>query len=151
MGKGQQFRIKIAQGCPRPKGSQSGRQSRTPTNARWPYYPWTAYRKGCTVYRRLVSRRCNPVVNRNQSGEFVIWYRLSVHYSLFSLQLIQALTHAAFKNMIDIAARATCGVKIPGRKATRAHIISLFKQNLMNLRDRFKVSVLIFNSINSFS
>ena len=51
-----------------------------------------------------------------------------------------ALNHPSFKNMIDIAARATHGVKIPGHKATRAHIISLFKQNLSNLRDRLKVS-----------
>ncbi|RPD52271.1 hypothetical protein L226DRAFT_447447, partial [Lentinus tigrinus ALCF2SS1-7] len=54
-------------------------------------------------------------------------------------QPIQALEHPAFKNMIDIAARATDGVKIPGRKTTRDEIIRMFKCNLAKLRDRLKV------------
>jgi hypothetical protein len=41
--------------------------------------------------------------------------------------------------MISVAARATHGVKIPGRKATRAAIIKLFKTNLYELRMRFAV------------
>ncbi len=42
--------------------------------------------------------------------------------------------------MIDIASRATDGVFIPGRKATRKHIIDLFETNLKNLRERLSVS-----------
>ena len=42
--------------------------------------------------------------------------------------------------MIDIAARATRGVKLPTRQATRAHIIQLFKKNLTNLRNHINVS-----------
>jgi hypothetical protein len=41
--------------------------------------------------------------------------------------------------MIDIAARATRGVKLPTRQATRAYIIQLFKKNLTNLRNRINV------------
>ena len=51
--------------------------------------------------------------------------------------------------MIDVAARATWGVEIPSRKATRAYIISLFKKNLANLRDRINVNHLTFNAVHS--
>ena len=56
------------------------------------------------------------------------------------LQPIQALEHPSFQNMIDIAARATKGVKIPNRKQTRDEIINTFKRNLSKLRDRLNVS-----------
>jgi hypothetical protein len=42
--------------------------------------------------------------------------------------------------MINIAARATDGVKIPGRKQTRQEIIDTFKTRLTKLRDRLNVS-----------
>jgi hypothetical protein len=41
--------------------------------------------------------------------------------------------------MIDTAARATNGVKIPGRRQTRQAIINLFKRNLMKLHERLLV------------
>lgn len=41
--------------------------------------------------------------------------------------------------MIAIAARATDGVHIPNRKATRREIIDMFKQNLSNLKTRLNV------------
>lgn len=41
--------------------------------------------------------------------------------------------------MIDIASRATNGVRIPNRKATRKAIVELFKQNLTKLRNRVTV------------
>jgi hypothetical protein len=43
--------------------------------------------------------------------------------------------------MIAIASRATNGVKIPRRKATRHAIINLFKKNLYQLRTQFAVSL----------
>ena len=43
--------------------------------------------------------------------------------------------------MVDIAARATNGVQLPGRRQTRRAIIDLFKQNLTNLRKRLLVCV----------
>jgi hypothetical protein len=48
--------------------------------------------------------------------------------------------------MIDIAARATKGVKIPNCKATRKHIINLFKKNLDELHIKITVwSLCIFS------
>ncbi len=41
--------------------------------------------------------------------------------------------------MIDIAARATNGVRIDNLRNTRQAIIDLFKKNLTSLRLRFKV------------
>jgi hypothetical protein len=41
--------------------------------------------------------------------------------------------------MIDVASRATHGVKIPGRKATRAEIKRLFKKHLLNLKSKLNV------------
>ncbi|KAJ7808037.1 hypothetical protein B0H14DRAFT_2380921, partial [Mycena olivaceomarginata] len=65
-------------------------------------------------------------------------------------QPIDALTHPKFKDMIDIAGRATNGVKIPGRKATRQEIIDLFKKQMENLRVRINVSIpLVFYSMYS--
>ncbi|KAG2745644.1 hypothetical protein P692DRAFT_201719774, partial [Suillus brevipes Sb2] len=56
-------------------------------------------------------------------------------------QPIEALEHPAFKNMVDIAARATNGVILPDRRQTRRAIIDLFKQNLTNLCKRLLVCV----------
>jgi hypothetical protein len=42
--------------------------------------------------------------------------------------------------MIDIASRATNGVKIPGQKSTRAAIIQMFKDHLIKLRAQLSVS-----------
>jgi hypothetical protein len=52
---------------------------------------------------------------------------------------IQALEHPKFKEMIDVASRATKGVKIPGRKATRAEIIRTFKDHLTKLKVKLNV------------
>ena len=41
--------------------------------------------------------------------------------------------------MIDVASRATKGVKIPGRKATRAEIIRTFKDHLTKLKAKLNV------------
>jgi hypothetical protein len=49
------------------------------------------------------------------------------------------LEHPAFKAMIGIAARATKGIVIPNRKATRQEIKNLFKKNLADLRTRLNV------------
>jgi hypothetical protein len=42
--------------------------------------------------------------------------------------------------MIDVASRATNGVKIPGRKATRAEIMQMFKNHLTRLKKTLSVS-----------
>src|SRR5882757_2404318 len=43
--------------------------------------------------------------------------------------------------MIDVASRATNGVKIPGRKATRAEIMRMFKNHLTTLKAQLNVRV----------
>ncbi|KAJ7662623.1 hypothetical protein DFH06DRAFT_987339 [Mycena polygramma] len=54
-------------------------------------------------------------------------------------QPIDALTHPKFKAMIDIAARATEGVTLPNRAQTREEIISLFHEQMNQLRIRLHV------------
>jgi hypothetical protein len=49
------------------------------------------------------------------------------------------MEHPKFKEMIDVASRATNGVKIPGRKATRAKIKRAFKDHLTKLKAHFNV------------
>jgi hypothetical protein len=41
--------------------------------------------------------------------------------------------------MIDVASRATNGVKIPGRKATRGEIKCMFKDHLVKLKAKLAV------------
>ena len=55
---------------------------------------------------------------------------------------LQVLKHLKFKEMIDVASRATKGVKIPGWKATRAEIIHTFKDHLMKLKTKLNVSMI---------
>ncbi|KAG2029304.1 hypothetical protein BDR03DRAFT_1018576 [Suillus americanus] len=47
---------------------------------------------------------------------------------------IQALKHPRFKEMVDVASRATQGIKIPGRKATQAEIMRMFMNHLTQLK-----------------
>ncbi|KAJ7852112.1 hypothetical protein B0H13DRAFT_1643573, partial [Mycena leptocephala] len=55
-------------------------------------------------------------------------------------QPTRALEHPKFKEMINVASRASDGVKIPGGTVTRQGIIDLFKEQLSQLRTRFHVS-----------
>ncbi|KIK81929.1 hypothetical protein PAXRUDRAFT_154892, partial [Paxillus rubicundulus Ve08.2h10] len=57
----------------------------------------------------------------------------AVQWLIDTDQPIAALEHPSFKNMIDIAAHAANGVKIPNCKATWQAIIDSFKQQMMNL------------------
>ena len=54
-------------------------------------------------------------------------------------QPIQAFEHLSYHNMINIAARATNGVKIPNRRQTRQAVIVTFGRQLTALRDRLNV------------
>ena len=65
---------------------------------------------------------------------------LLFHYCWnFNIKPIQAVEHPKFKDMIDIVAQATNSVKIPGRKATRAEIMRMFKNHLMKLKKTLNV------------
>lgn len=50
--------------------------------------------------------------------------------------------------MISMAARATNGVHVPGRKSTRAEIMKLFKDQLTALKTKLNVSLLPVLSLN---
>jgi hypothetical protein len=43
--------------------------------------------------------------------------------------------------MIDVASRATNGVKIPDRKVTRAEVVSMFQKQMKHLHARLNVSL----------
>ncbi|KAF8960961.1 hypothetical protein BDZ97DRAFT_1665051, partial [Flammula alnicola] len=87
----------------------------------------------------------DPHLEERQPRERTIPYsdalfrEAAVEWLVSTDQPIQAFEHPSFKKMIDIAARATHGVTLPNRKATRKHIIQLFKKNLTGLRERLKV------------
>lgn len=57
-------------------------------------------------------------------------------------QPIQALEHLKFREMITVASRATNGVKIPGRKLTRAEIQKMFKAHMTDLKSHLNVCLL---------
>jgi hypothetical protein len=56
------------------------------------------------------------------------------------MQPIQAFQHPKFNSMIDMALRATNGVLVPGRKATRGEIMRMFRVHFVKLKALFKVS-----------
>ena len=49
--------------------------------------------------------------------------------------------------MIDVAARATNGMKIPGRKSMRADIKRTFKEHLTKLKARLNVGISLRQSV----
>ncbi|KAG1765407.1 hypothetical protein EDD22DRAFT_775068, partial [Suillus occidentalis] len=69
-----------------------------------------------------------------------LFKQAAIEWLVATDQPIQALEHPKFKEMIDVAARATNGIKIPGRKATRAEIMRTFKTHLTGLRSKLNVS-----------
>ncbi|TEB18980.1 hypothetical protein FA13DRAFT_1603760, partial [Coprinellus micaceus] len=54
-------------------------------------------------------------------------------------QPLQCVDHPKFHELIDVASRATEGVKIPTRQATRESIIDRFKKNVAELSAKFNV------------
>lgn len=68
---------------------------------------------------------------------------------LFVWQPIQAFDHPAFQKMVNVAARATRGIKLPSRKQTRQEIMRMFKEQMKALKERLNVStfnLFYFNS-----
>ncbi|KAJ7315398.1 hypothetical protein DFH08DRAFT_715757 [Mycena albidolilacea] len=75
-----------------------------------------------------------------------LWRTAALEWLIATDQPIAALNHPKFKSMIDIAARATNGVKIPGRHATREEIIKLFHNQMDKLRIRLHVRQILITS-----
>ncbi|KAN0120573.1 Ribonuclease H-like domain containing protein [Russula decolorans] len=64
-----------------------------------------------------------------------IFTKAAIEWLIATDQPVQALEHPKIKEMIDITARATNGVKIPGRKATCTEIMRMFKNHLTKLKE----------------
>ncbi|KIM74771.1 hypothetical protein PILCRDRAFT_79704, partial [Piloderma croceum F 1598] len=73
-----------------------------------------------------------------------LFRKAAIEWLVATDQPIQALEHPAFQKMIGIAARATNGIIIPNRKATRQEIMNMFKNQLIHLKERLNVSFYIF-------
>ncbi|EIW81723.1 hypothetical protein CONPUDRAFT_54487, partial [Coniophora puteana RWD-64-598 SS2] len=84
-----------------------------------------------------------------EPGEQVVPYSSSlfreaaVDWLTATNQPIRALEHSSFKYMIDVASRATKGLIIPNRRATRGEIILRFKRRMTFLKERLNVSILL--------
>ncbi|KAF4621739.1 hypothetical protein D9613_012159 [Agrocybe pediades] len=68
-------------------------------------------------------------LNCNQVVHFIVVEIHDLHANRWSIQPNQPIAcaeHLAFKKMIEVAARATKGVKIPGRKKTKDAIMEEF-------------------------
>ena len=81
----------------------------------------------------------------NGSSLLTRYIRLTVKKCILTIlfQPLQALEHPKFHEMIAVASRAPKGegVNIPGRKATRSHIVKLFDTHMRDLRERLSVCV----------
>ncbi|KAG1888027.1 uncharacterized protein F5891DRAFT_966302 [Suillus fuscotomentosus] len=103
--------------------------------------------------RKAKAMRAQQVINSHLTerklAERVVPYSdklfktAAVEWLIATDQPIQALEHPKFKEMIDVAARATNGVKIPGRKATRAQIMRMFKNHLTKLKATLNVCLCV--------
>ena len=81
------------------------------------------------------------LVHTNQVCGFFSFLSIADH---LLLQPIQALNHATFKSMLDIASQVTKGVSLLTPKKTRDCIIHMFKQKMYLLQDRLNVCILLF-------
>jgi hypothetical protein len=79
--------------------------------------------------------------DKPKSYSDVLFEEAAIQWLIETDQPIQAFDHPTFKHMIEVAARATRGVKIPGRKQTRQAIINMFKKQMQALRDRLNSKV----------
>ncbi|KAJ3011030.1 hypothetical protein NUW54_g2304 [Trametes sanguinea] len=77
-----------------------------------------------------------PVRERTVRYTDDVFRQAALEWLVATDQPLQALEHPSFRNMVQIAAQATEGVKIPNRKQTRQAIVDLFKKNMTALRKR---------------
>ncbi|KAF8490585.1 hypothetical protein JB92DRAFT_2754255, partial [Gautieria morchelliformis] len=69
-----------------------------------------------------------------------VFHDAAIEWLIITDQPIQALTHPSFKKMIDIGARATKGVILPTCNGTCDEIMSKFRMQLTNLKERLNMS-----------
>ncbi|KAF5347372.1 hypothetical protein D9758_011302 [Tetrapyrgos nigripes] len=95
-----------------------------------------ARRKEMEESQSTLDRHVQPLLPKETVVPYSdeLFLEAAIEWLVETNQPVDAIHHPKFQNMIDIAARATNGVKIPGWKATRRAIINLFKKNLTALR-----------------
>ncbi|KAF5365840.1 hypothetical protein D9757_012805 [Collybiopsis confluens] len=76
-----------------------------------------------------------PEVKRVVAYSDALFWEAAVEWLVSTDQPIDAFEHPSFRNLIDVSSRATSGVEIPNRKATRAYIIMRFKKNLADIQN----------------
>ncbi|KAG1793241.1 uncharacterized protein BJ212DRAFT_1292804, partial [Suillus subaureus] len=69
-----------------------------------------------------------------------LFHEAAIDWLISTSQPIQAVDHLSFKNMINIAARATNGVVLPNCNAMCRNIMDLFKTQMTKLKDRLNLS-----------
>ncbi|KAF8805385.1 hypothetical protein BYT27DRAFT_7224981 [Phlegmacium glaucopus] len=80
--------------------------------------------KKCKVAAELVTQMLNCDLREKKLNEWVVPYthkafhQAAIEWLVATDQPIQALEHPKFKELVDLAARATNSVKIPGQKST---------------------------------
>ncbi|KZT06564.1 uncharacterized protein LAESUDRAFT_653395, partial [Laetiporus sulphureus 93-53] len=87
----------------------------------------------------------DPHLEKRPRKEYIVLYsdalfhEASIEWIIATDQLIQALEHASFKKMIDVAACTINGVEIPNCKQSHHQVIDMFHQQMMKLRERLTV------------
>ncbi|KAN0118457.1 hypothetical protein V8E52_005187, partial [Russula decolorans] len=98
--------------------------------------------KKCKEAAELATRTLDQDLVEKKSLAHVTPYsdklfcQASVEWLVATDQPIQALQHPKFQKMINVASRTTKYMTIPGRKATRAKIMHMFKDHLCGLKAR---------------
>ncbi|KAH9959716.1 hypothetical protein BGW80DRAFT_1183226, partial [Lactifluus volemus] len=93
-----------------------------------------------------VTRTLDRDLKERQPLERVVPYsaqafrRLSIEWLVATDQPIQSFQHPTFIAMLNMASRATNGLHIPGRKATRTELMNTFRNHLVKLKAIFAVS-----------
>ncbi|KAG1831125.1 hypothetical protein EV424DRAFT_1314869 [Suillus variegatus] len=86
-----------------------------------------------------LSERVIPYTNK-------LFKKAAIEWLVATDQPIQALEHPKFKEMINVASCAMQGVKIPGRKATCAEIMWIFKTHLTRLKAKLNICTISFST-----
>ncbi|KAF9544162.1 hypothetical protein CPC08DRAFT_621334, partial [Agrocybe pediades] len=88
----------------------------------------------------VADRRVEPVPERVPPYTDALFRKAAIKWLIQTNQPIACVDHPAFQEMINVAARATRGVTIPGRKKTRDAIIDEFHAQMNALSERLNVS-----------
>ncbi|KAF8338598.1 hypothetical protein F5887DRAFT_889826 [Amanita rubescens] len=89
--------------------------------------------------------------DRPQPYSDKLFEEVAIQWLIETDQPIQAFQHRTFKKMIDVAARATRGVNIPGGKRTREVIVKTFKEQMQALGERLNDVCIVTSTTRSLT